>query len=145
MCFVTLHVAFVACSWIVARLLISGESMPIVSKEFSAARGFSRPRAVVCGHYYCVGPKVGSVFSLVAHSCPSSISQAILIGIQIVANRKSSPSPLRGSSACSVQECPGAFQHFRLLGTVTQETCYGCKKWNNQTLHYVGIFSGSAI
>ena len=47
--------------WIVARLLISGESMPIVA-NVSAARGFSRPRAVVCGHYYCVGPKMGSFF-----------------------------------------------------------------------------------
>ena len=49
--------------WIVVRLLISGESMPSVSK-FSAARGFSRPRAVVCGHHYCVSPKVGSFVHL---------------------------------------------------------------------------------
>ena len=79
-CFVTLHVAVVACScalirhsndkhacapmsfWIVARLFISEGSMPIVSKEFSAARGFSRPRAVVCGHYQ-LSRKWGVVFT----------------------------------------------------------------------------------
>ena len=132
--------------WIVARLLISEGSMPIVSKEFSAARSFSRPRAVACGHYYCVGPKVGSCFfSLVAHSCPSSISQAILIGLQIVADRKSSPSPLRGSSACSVQKCRGALQNFRSFGTEAQETCYGCKKWNNPKLYYVVVFSAAVL
>ena len=49
-------------------------------------------------------PDSGEFCSLVAHSSPSSISQAILIGLQIVADRKSSPSPLRGPSAWNVQK-----------------------------------------
>ena len=39
----------------------------------------------------------------------------------------------------------GAFQHFRSFGTVKQESCYGCKKWNYQKLHYVMVFSSAVL
>ena len=118
--------------------------MPIVFKELSAARRFSRPRAVVCGHYYCIGPKVGSLFyfgtQLPFKRFPSHPNW--------ISNCGRSEKFSIASARIERMECAkniGAFQHFRSFGTVTQETCYGCKKWNYQKLHYVVVFSAAVL
>ena len=42
-------------------------SVPMLSKEFSTCRGSSRKCAIGCGHYYYIGPKVGSLFKYGTH------------------------------------------------------------------------------
>ena len=130
-CFVTLHVAVVACSCALIRhsndkrclrthaFMDSCQTFDFRSKQAHCIkRILSRSRlfSATCSCMWSLlmrWPESGEFFfSLVAHSCPSSISQGILIGLQIVADRKHSPSPLLGSSAWSVQQCRGAFQHF---------------------------------
>ena len=122
MCFVTLHVAVVACSCALIRhsndkrclrthaFLDSCQTFDFRSKHAHCIkRILSRSRlfSATCSCMWSLlmrWPESGEFCSLVAHSSPSSISQAILIGLQIVADRKSSPSPLRGPSAWNVQK-----------------------------------------
>ena len=42
-------------------------SVPMLSKEFSTCRGSSRKGAIGCGHYYYIGPKVGSLHKYGTH------------------------------------------------------------------------------
>ena len=161
-CFVTVHVAVVACSCALIRhskdkkclrthgLLDSCQTFDFRRKHAHCIKillSRSRLFSATCSCMWSLlmrWPECGEFCPLVAHSAPSSISQATLIGLQVVAGRKSYPSPLRGSSAWSVQTYRRV-STFLFFGTVTRESCYGRKKWNNQKSHYVVVFSAAVL